>query len=150
MNMTTQTASSNHFLTKIAEWLTQLGLHYEYDETGMSLCTGISTPNSLCPVIITTVADYWLCLSTWGLSQQPLLDDAALVKFYKELLKENNYTKLGKFYLNEDNHLEFAIDLRIEDLNENLLAETMDLIAFVIHERLPNIAGPYVKYLFPG
>jgi hypothetical protein len=99
------------------------------------------------PFMISIVADYWIYISTVGLIPKAIPLTQELAPLYYRLLQENNFSKAGRFYLDQDNILEFAVDFRIQDLNQSLLLDTLNLIGFVVTEKFPDVIAPFLDSL---
>jgi hypothetical protein len=100
-----------------------------------------------CTVTICSVADYWIYVSTFNLLPKSILPSSSLTPFFTTLLLENCiHSLLGKFYLAEDYRLEFGVDFRIKELNEDLLLEALYEIAAVVEEWLPQILAAHKEF----
>lgn len=104
--------------------------------------------NTPIPLLIDVVTDAWVYISTVFLIDNKLKNDTSLTLFYKSLLKENNYTKMGKFYINESDELEFSIDIPLENFNQSQLQIALTVIVYCISEKFPAIIEPYKNLLF--
>lgn len=136
-------------LIDIAQLLKAIELNCELDEKNDIVRTAIwLDDNTPIPLLIDVVNDAWVYISTVFLIDNKLKDDTALTRFYKSLLKENNYTKMGKFYINESDELEFSIDIPLENFNQSQLQIALTVIVYCISEKFPALVKPYRQLLF--
>jgi len=131
----------------IVALLKALELNYEFDEANNSFVTGFT---SEAPILISVGEDYCVRLTTCLLHEIPLKDDFALTNFYKSLLQENYFTKMGKFTIDPENYFQFSIECRLAELNENvfLFKDMLKFITYVVMERVPILANNFTPLLF--
>lgn len=97
---------------------------------------------------LSIMADTWLCIQEFLLHEIPLTDKPNLSSLYFELLKINDKTKFGKFFIDEDGMLGFGIDIHLSQLNPFLLKDAIDLCLFVIDDQFAPLADRFVSELF--
>ena len=127
----------------------KLGIPYSFDEDKTSIFTYIvnegETPTS---IMMDIVGNHWLYVSAILLTEKPVTEDEKLCLFYKSLLIENNYTKMGRFFIDEEGGIRFGTDLLLSTVNEELLEASISTILYAVENRLPEIGAPYVDLLF--
>ena len=136
------------FIKDVGFLLDKLGIVYTFsgDETFISTCFGDENNSTF--IIFNIVENHWLYISAVFLVQNPVTDDEKLCLFYKKLLIENNYTKMGRFFIDEEGLIRFGTDILLSAVNEEILKESIDLILYFVEKRLPEIGDPYVDLLF--
>lgn len=129
-------------LAEIGQYLEKAGFSFEKEEDHLffhSMCN--------CPCIIGTAADYWVYLYSITLLPRPVPATPEALPFLIKVLRLNDYTKLGRFFLSEEGHLEFCVDCRIKEFNEDLLLEMINLLDYTIAEEFMPILNEF-EHLF--
>ena len=97
------------------------------------------------------VSDHWLYVApSPRLFEKALANHAEHAVLLYSLLRENDKTKSGRFFIDDEGFVSFAVDLRMADLSKDLLDDTLNLIHYVTKERLPDLAGVHEGLLFKG
>jgi hypothetical protein len=97
---------------------------------------------SECPFFI-IVDDYFIYVRTQYLLPKPIPLTEEFSLLYFKILQANNLSKFGKYYLNDENNLDFGVDFRIQELSEDLFYNILNLIRYVVIEKFPPIIAPF-------